>query len=127
MDRVMYRCIWIYIVYKGFKLSCWQHCSGYFPLFNITVLDKTATSLTVEWDSSVDLINSTGYYQIRYRGISSENSVSGSFYDVMEATVDINSMVYKITSLEPYSEYEISVSVLDKYTSVLSRTLESGK
>ena len=96
-------------------------------MFNITVLDKTATSLTVEWDSSVDLINNTRYYQIRYRGISSENSVSGSFYDVMEATVDINSMVYKITSLEPYSEYEISVSVLDKYTSVLSRTLESGK
>ena len=95
-------------------------------MFNITVLDKTATSLTVEWDSSVDLINSTGYYQIRYRGISSENSVSGSFYDVMEATVDINSTVYTINSLEPYSEYEISVSVLDKYTSVLSRTLESG-
>ena len=96
-------------------------------MINITVLDKTATSLTVEWDSSVHLINITRYYQIRYRGISSENSVSGSFYDVTETTVDINSMVYTITSLEPYSEYEISVSVLDKYTSVLSRTLESGK
>ena len=98
---------------------------------NITVTNKTSTSLTVEWSPSLTPNGVILNYQVSYVGLESVNPVPDSFETVKTLNLSGKTYTVDVAGLSPHSLYNISVKAFTSVgggeeSTVTVRTLEEG-
>ena len=76
---------------------------------NVTVLNKTSTSLLITWLPPTAPNGVVTSYEVYYRGVFSESLVPASFYQPLSITVYAPSTSLLLEGVFPYSNYTISV------------------
>ena len=76
---------------------------------NITITNKTSTSLTVEWSPPLTPNGVILSYQVSYVGLESVNPVPDSFETNSTLNTNGTMQIVEVVGLSPYSQYSLSV------------------
>ena len=76
---------------------------------NLTVTNKTSTSLTAEWSPSLTPNGVILSYQVSYVGLESVNPVPDSFETNSTLNTNGTTQTVEVAGLSPYSLYSLSV------------------
>ena len=98
---------------------------------NLTITNKTSTSLTVEWSPPLTLNGIILSYQVSYVGLGSVNPVPDSFETNSTLNTNGTTQAVEVAGLLPHSQYSLSVKAFTsagggKETTVTFRTEEDG-
>ena len=97
-----------YIVYNAYPIDPSS------PL-NLTITNKTSTSLTVEWSPPLTPNGVILSYQVSYVGLEPVNPVPDSFETISTLNTNGTTLTVEVAALSPYSRYSLSVKA---FTSV---------
>ena len=76
---------------------------------NLTITNKTSTSLTVEWSPPLTPNGVILSYQVSYVGLESVNPVPDSFETNSTLNTNGTTQTVEVAGLSPYSLYSLSV------------------
>ena len=98
---------------------------------NLTITNKTSTSLTVEWSPPLTPNGVILSYQVSYVGLESVNPVPDSFETNSTLNTNGTTQTVEVAGLSPYSWYSLSMKAFTsagggEETTVTLRTEEDG-
>ena len=98
---------------------------------NLTITNKTSTSLTVEWSPPLTPNGVILSYQVSYVGLESLNPVPDSFETNSTLNTNGTTLTVEVAHLSPYSWYSLSTKAFTsagggEETTVTVRTEEDG-
>ena len=101
--------LFIHLNVKLVLTCCLLHFAAPSSPFNVTVANKTSTTLLVTWLSPTTPNGVLTNYEVTYTGVSAVNPVPESFFQPLSVSVSAFHSSVALPHLVPYSNYTISV------------------
>ena len=92
-----------------FYICCLLHFAAPSSPLNVTVVNKTSTTLQVTWLSPSTPNGVLTNFQLCYTGVNSVNPVSSSFHQLHCTNIPFPATYLLLQHLVPYSNYTLSV------------------